>query len=348
MTTTRPTRHDGAVATPVIIDSDGGVDDAAALWAALTHPAFDVVAVTAVHGNVAVDVAATNLAHVLHAAGRADIAVAPGAAAPLGPAPDLGRPHAIHGDAGAGPLRRAAPPGALSNEPARERLARLAAERPGEVEVITLGPLTNIAAVMRADPGWAGRVKALTVMGGSTRTHGGNALPAAEANIARDPVAAAAVVAGAWARPPLLVGLDVTLRATLTHAEFELLANGRTAAALDLAEPLAHYRRFGSVFTPPGECPCHDLLAVLAAAEPGLVDGPVLPLAVDTGASAAWGATVADVRVPAFERAAAADPERARLATGPPAAPVAMHPWRIGLEVDVARFRALVAHLFGA
>ena len=158
------------------------------------------------------------------------------------------------------------------------------------------------------------------VMGGSVRA-GGNARAAAEANFAHDPTAAALVAAAPWPAPPLLVGLDVTMRATLTEAEFALVAEGRTAAARFLAGPLAFYRGARP------ESPCHDLLAMIAAVHPGVVDGPVLPMAVDTGGSAAWGASVVDFRP-------GGDFPEGR-------------PWVVGLDVDVDRFRAAVRGLFG-
>jgi purine nucleosidase len=127
----------------------------------------------------------------------------------------------------------------------------------------------------------------------------------------------------------LLVGLDATHQATLTEAEFALLARKLTPAAGFLDEPLRFYRQFGSTFTQP-DCPCHDLFAMLAWADPGvLAEAPELPLAVVTAEGPAWGATVADRRAPIF----------ARMAGSAQAQPPGFSPWRIALEVDVLRFR---------
>ena len=93
---------------PVIIDTDGGVDDAAALWWALTSPLVEVVAITTVWGNVGLDLATANVCRVLHAAGRDDIPVAVGAAGPVGPAPELRVPDFIHGADGLGDTNRPA------------------------------------------------------------------------------------------------------------------------------------------------------------------------------------------------------------------------------------------------
>jgi len=125
--------------------------------------------------------------------------------------------------------------------------------------------------------------------------------------------------------------------ATLTDAEFALLAEHRNDAAAFLDAPLRFYRSYGSTLTAP-DTPCHDLLAVLAWATPGIItDAPVLPIAVDTAGGAAWGATVVDFRAPAF----------AALEGAEQATPDGFAPWRVGLGVDVARFRASVRALFG-
>jgi purine nucleosidase len=321
---------------PVIVDTDGGVDDAVALWWALTDPTLDVVAITTVWGNVPIDIATKSVLRVVEATGRHDVAVAMGEIAAYGPAPEL-RPAAfIHGDDGLGNTHRPDPALRPLDEPAIDLLKRVVRERPGEVSLITLGPVTNIARAIDDDPTFAAAVAELVVMGGSTR-FGGNALPAGEANIAHDPEAAQIVVAAPWGLPPLLVGLDVTMQATLTDEEFALLARRTNAAGAFLDDPLRFYRVFGSSLSTP-DCPCHDLLAVLAFSDPDVVvDAPLLPLAVDTGGGAAWGATVVDFRAPKFAALEGSDQP----------AHAGFHPWRIALEVDVDRFRQRFRELVG-
>jgi purine nucleosidase len=322
---------------PIVVDTDGGVDDAVALWWALTDPQLDVVAITVVWGNVPVDVATASVLRVTHAAGRADVPVAIGAAGPIATAPYLRPATFIHGDDGLGNCAGPPAPGAAIDESAAALLTRLARERPGELALVTLGPLTNVAQAVRDDPTFAGAIEELTVMGGSVRA-GGNALPVGEANVAHDPVAASEVVTAAWRKPPLLVGLDVTEVATLTDAEFALLAEGRNEAAVFLDGPLRFYREFASTFTAP-DTPCHDLLAVLACSAPAVItDAPVLPLAVDCAGGPAWGATVADFRAPFF----------AALEGSVQSSPEGFAPWRIALGADVERFRACARSLFGA
>lgn len=312
---------------PIIIDSDGGCDDAAALWFALQDPRLDVVAVTAVWGNTGVHQAASNLRLVCEAAGRPEVPVAVGGRSQLAPGPFTGRHRGFHGDDGLG--GHAVPPQAGPvAEPAVDLLARMTAERPGELALLAIGPMTNVAAAIEADASFARRVRRLVVMGGSVR-RGGNAGPWAEANIGHDPAAASQVALAAWAVPPLLVGLDVTLAAPLGPEEMALLEARGSLAAAFLAGPLAFHRTSSGSITGAGTQPVHDLLAACALADPELVDGPVAPLAVDNAGGPAWGMTVVDLRPGGGNDAA--DPGFA--------------PWQVALTVDRERFRADVRRM---
>ena len=313
--------------TPVVIDTDGGVDDAAALWWALTDPTLDVLAVTCVWGNVTVEVAAGNVLAVLAAVGREDVPVAIGEPGPVGPTPPLDRGEHIHGADGLGGTGRTLDADHLRRD-APAVLVDAVRAQPGEVSIVTIGPLSNLARAIQVDPELPQLVRELVVMGGVIDGPG-NILPLGEANIAHDPTAAAIVVAADWRTPPLLVGLDVTMRATLSPAELDLAAEARTPAAAFLAAPLEHYRHRGGAAT--GEqCPCHDLVAVLALATDDVIThAPVLPLAVDAGGGPAWGATVADRRT--VQEGGVSD---------------GFTPWRVALEADVEAFRRHARHLF--
>lgn len=326
----------------LVIDSDGGIDDAAAIVWLCGRPDVEIAAVTAVGGNVAVRQAARNLRIILEAAGRPDVPVYLGSD-PSDPAPPIARPVFIHGEDGLGDVGLPDPRrGADEDTPAVDVLVR---EMRRGASLLTLGPLTNLAAAVRADAG-AATGSRLTVMGGSAHAQG-NARPTAEANVANDPLAAATVIGAAWAQPLVLVGLDVTHQATLRDVEFAALAARRTAAADFLYEPLTFYRRHGGSLCAAGETPCHDLLAAMAVVRPDILGVRTLPVEVDTGGSAAWGQTVVDLRE--LRRPAGAAPAPA----GPPGrglggnvvgtgAPVA-----VGLTVDVDFFRAAIRQLAG-
>ena len=321
--------------TPVVIDTDCGIDDAVALWWAATSPDVELLGITTVHGNVDVSDAALNACRIMHASGRVDVPVAIGAASSWGPAPALRRADFIHGADGIANLGWPAPPLTPTDETAVDLLRRIVDARPGDVTIVTLGPLANIAAVIDADPSWSARVKRLVVMGGTVLSPG-NAMPVGEANIANDPFAAQISLSADWREPPLLVGLDVTQIATLTLDEIALAREHRTPAAEYLAELLAFYQPFGGSFCPPGEFPCHDALAAMLAVFPERATGPVLPTAVETGSGPAQGMTVVDRRQPFF---AASDQAQAM--------PSGFHPVEVPLDVDAAWFRAEIRALLG-
>ncbi|MFI6823186.1 nucleoside hydrolase [Micromonospora sp. NPDC050187] len=264
------------------------------------------------------------------------------------PAPPTRRPVPIHGHDGPGDLGPRVPPLPPRAQPgAPEVIAR---EVPAGAWLLTLGPLTNVAAAIGAHARTS-RAR-LTLTGGSARAGGIaragiaeadalGAVPHSGGETAHDPSCAAAVLAVPWAQPPLVVGLDVTHTATMTDAELAILDRRLTPAADFLDCPLAVYRRFGASLCPPGRMPCHDLLAATACVHPTLVTAEVLPVAVHTGGSAAWNQTVVDTR------------PLARSRSGRPELPADGNaeadgnPVVVAVDVDVPRIRRLVRELLG-
>jgi purine nucleosidase len=323
----------GCVTRALVVDTDGGTDDAVALWWALGEPGVDLAGVVASAGNVDRVGAAANVGRILRAAGRMDVPVALGAEGSATPATGAGparaaravrsvRARAVHGHDGLGGFADRWPVAGVAPvaEAGSELVARLTCRRPGEIDVVTLGPLTTLAAALRIDPGIASRVRSLTVMGGVLGS-GGHVVTAGESNVGHDPAAAGQVVAAPWAtvEPPLLVGLDVTRRTLLTPDDLAAAGAGRTVAARFVAEPLRRYAHYyaqdgeAPPGAPPGALPCHDLLAIMAAVDPAVItDAPERRLTVD--------------RSP-----------------GPPGVP-----WRVALAADVPRFRSAFRTLVGA
>ena len=320
----------------VIVDSDGGIDDATAISWLCQNPDVELVAVTAVGGSVPARQAALNLRLILETAGAGDVPVFVGLD-PGGPAPDTQPPIRIHGHDGLADLPRRdlkrPPEDSMSGPRAIAELSN------AETSLLALGPMTNIAAALTTS-GLTSQETALTFMGGSARA-GGNARPSAEANIAHDPRAADITLRSAWSRPPVMVGLDVTHAATMTSREFATLALRRTAVAEFLCPRLAFYRGYAGMLCAPGETPCHDLLTAMVCVDPRLVSSEPLYLEVDTGGSSAWGMTVVDMR-PVVKRAhaAPADLDDGNSSGGGALVDVA-------LGVDVERFRREVRDFFG-
>jgi inosine-uridine nucleoside N-ribohydrolase len=327
------------VATPVVIDTDAGVDDAVALWWALTDPRVDVRAITVVHGNVDLDRAVANVCVILAAIGRTDVPVGVGAGSAVGPVPLLPRASFVHGEDGLGDcglvpdLAPAAVPGSLgvvltTADDIYERFA-------DDAVLVTLGPLSTVADSFARNPALASRFARLVCMAGAFASPG-NAYPVAEANVIHDPTGAQRVLTAAWRRPPLLVGLDVTQEATLTAVEVALVAEHRNAAATFCDGPLKTYARFAGTFCDPGEFTCHDLLATMAAVIDDIVTGPELPVAVQTEHGPAWGMTVADFRQPFFARVGKTQES-----------PEGFVDCEVALEVNLPLWRREVHVLFG-
>ena len=203
----------------LILDTDPGVDDAMAIAFALCHPEIELLALTTVFGNTSVDFATRNAQYVLEVLGATDVAVARGAAAPRVQA---ALPHAdfVHGADGLGnvypsggvELSSGARHARLERDDAADFIVATARERPGELVLVAVGPLTNVAEALAREPELPALVRELVVMGG-TLDEPGNVSPLTEANFWNDPHAADEVLGANW--PATVVGLDVTHRIML-------------------------------------------------------------------------------------------------------------------------------------
>jgi inosine-uridine nucleoside N-ribohydrolase len=163
----------------VIIDTDPGVDDALALLLAMRSPELKIEAITPVAGNVPLSLTLPNALRMVEVAGRTDIPVAAGAKAPL--ARRLVTAEYAHGENGLGGAVFPAPITKPAAETAAEIIRRVVRSHPREVTLITIGPLTNVAAALLSDSELGGMVRGLVMMGGSLT--GGNITPAAEFNV---------------------------------------------------------------------------------------------------------------------------------------------------------------------
>lgn len=190
----------------LIIDTDTGSDDAIALLMALAHPDAEVVALTTVAGNVPLDQATRNAKSTLRVANRSDVPVYVGCDQPL--IRTLETAMEIHGDDGLGNIHLPDPGIDSQPEHAANALVRYGAESAGEWDLITLGPLTNIAVALAIDPDLLTRFRRTVVMGGAPDMVG-NSSDMAEFNIWVDPEAAARVFAAPGER--VMVGWNVSM-----------------------------------------------------------------------------------------------------------------------------------------
>ncbi len=282
----------------VIIDTDPGVDDCAAILLALASPELQVDALTISYGNGSMPRCADNARRILAAAGRTDIPVYPGAEGPLTRPPTAGWASHIHGGDALGDVTTGAlatPP--VENGPARRAAVEIAARAlnaPGEITVLALGRMTNLALALRLAPEIAGALAGVVVMGGAVRVPG-NVSPVATANIHEDPEAAAILYDSGV--PIIQVGLDVCDRCGFSDQQFQRLRASSAPAVQLLVSASAYtqaaYRRLGRLAD--GEAVRYnDVPAVAAAVDPSLMTTQRLPVAVDTGSDLTRGQTVAD------------------------------------------------------
>jgi inosine-uridine nucleoside N-ribohydrolase len=256
----------------VIFDTDPGVDDAMALCFAMAHSRIELVGITTVYGNVTVPQATTNALYLTQLAGRS-IPVAQGASQPLVKHTEA-PPDFIHGADGLGNLpSRIASSGAKADpRRAAQFIVDMARTQPGQITLVPVGPLTNIAAALALEPKLPQLIKSISLMGGAIK-EGGNVSPVAEANIWNDPHAADAVFTAGF--DLTMIGLDVTYQVVVPVSLFEKLAAKHKHP---LTDTLLHAVRFYAQFyatrypdlkTNPG-CFGHDVLAFIALLHPEL------------------------------------------------------------------------------
>jgi purine nucleosidase len=262
------------MARAVVIDTDPGIDDAVAILFALASPEFDVRGITTVAGNLGIDITTRNAGRILALADRAEIPVSIGAAQSLvrhgfGEA-------GVHGGDGLGGVAFPEPGTSPIGVGAVEWLAaELDRAQAGSLDILALGPLTNLALLLRDHPSSAARLGKVIAMGGAIHEKG-NAGPRAEFNMATDPEAAAAVFAAGL--DLVLIPLDVTRRVRATREETAFLrASARPAAQASGALIDAYFQS-----TSGGDSrPLHDPCVMLYALRPDLFGTERLRLSVE-------------------------------------------------------------------
>ena len=280
----------------IILDVDTGIDDALAILYALARPGVALEAVTTVYGNVDVLSATRNTLQILEAAGRPDVPVAMGAARAL-TRPFTKKGSVIHGANGLGGVELPPPAAAPLDAWAPDLIVERVRAHPGEIVLVPVGPLTNIAQALMRAPDIASKLKRIVFMGGTIWHPGTPGLPSpmAEVNIFNDPEAARTVFASG--APLTMIGLDVTMRTRLTAAQIERISragNPATRAAMEAARSyLAAYQR-----QYPGidYCALHDPLAVAVAEVADVVALERMRLDVECLGEITRGQIVADNR----------------------------------------------------
>jgi inosine-uridine nucleoside N-ribohydrolase len=215
----------------VIYDTDPGVDDAMALLFLHRHPEIDLIGITTVFGNASIETTTRN-ALFLKREWAIPAPVAKGASVTIDPSRKEGAwPTFVHGDDGLGNINVPEVVDVpLDPRPAYQFIIDTVRANPGEVTLVAVGRMTNLALALKADPEIAGLVKQVVIMGGNFYVPG-NVTPVAEANIHGDPEAADIILTAPW--QVVVIGLDVTAITTMSRGYLgEMAAKGDKAVAL--------------------------------------------------------------------------------------------------------------------
>jgi len=305
--------------TPLLIDTDPGVDDALAIL--MAHEHADVAALTVAAGNVGLRHTVRNARTLIDLLG-ATTPVFAGCESPLVRAPEEDAAF-VHGADGFGDVGLPEPAHPVEAEHAALSLSRLTRERPGELTLVALGPLTNLALAVRLDPGFPARVKRLVIMGGAVTGHGNTGKIPAEFNIGFDPEAAH-VVFEAFEMFDL-VDWEATVRHAFPDDIYEGWVASGDARATFFHDIFGTARRFNAAHERSGFIVA-DGLAMAVALDPTIVTrAETRHVAIELEGRLSRGATVVDWNH--------------RLGGKPNA--------RIVLEVDQARFGELIAGALG-
>jgi pyrimidine-specific ribonucleoside hydrolase len=324
----------------------------------MRSPELKIEALTPVAGNVPLDLTLPNALRMVEIAGRTDIPVAAGARAPL--MRRLVTATYAHGENGLGGAVFPEPTTKPVATPAAEIIRQIVRKYPGEVTLITIGPLTNIATALNSDPELASMVRGLVMMGGSLS--GGNITPAAEFNVYVDPEAARIVFQSGI--PITMVGLDVTRRTSLTddHVRtLEAAQNPVSQAAAKIGRNAINHNRERGFLVGPN---MHDSLAVAGFLDPAILKLQDYYVDVETtgeltaGETLGYSPVAGDLRRrPGMEKDAAATntpirgsaPTLGSTKTSPVLRERFVPNTKVAVEVDSARFfDLLIGRLSGS
>ncbi|WP_332302022.1 nucleoside hydrolase [Rhizobium sp. GR12] len=275
----------------IIIDTDPGQDDAAAIMLAFASPEeIDILGLCAVAGNVPLKLTSRNIRIICELCGHTDIPVYEGAERPLVRAP-ITAEH-VHGSTGLdGPVLDEPTMAAQKQHAVDFIIETLLREPAGTVTLCTLGALTNVALALQKAPEIASRVKEIVMMGGGF-FEGGNITPAAEFNIYVDPQAADIVFRSGI--PIVMMPLDVTHKLLTTKARVSRIREIGTRPAIAMAEMLEFFERFDIEKYGSDGGPLHDPSVIAYLVKPELFQGRDCNVEIEVNSELTMGMTVVD------------------------------------------------------
>lgn len=252
----------------IILDTDPGIDDAMAILFAEASPAIELLGITTVFGNATIEDGTRNALWIKERFGMQAI-IAKGADRPLR-RPPVGATTVVHGEHGLGDVTAGEVQGSADPRPAWQFIVDSLKAAPGEITLVTIGPLTNLALALEQAPEITGLVKQVVVMGGAfgVNGHRGNVTPYAEANIHDDPEAADQVFTADW--PVVIIGLDVTQQSVFSGAYLDALRDDAGEVGQFLWDVSRFYLRFYSARIGMDGCHVHDPSAIAYVINPAL------------------------------------------------------------------------------
>lgn len=273
----------------VVLDTDPGIDDSLAILLALASPEIDLAGVSVTGGNCALADGVRNALNVLAIGGRSDLPVFPGVALPL-IRPPFTAPE-THGDAGLGYARLPDSPAPPASEHGVDMIIREIMAAPGEVTLVAVAPLTNVAIAVRKEPRIAEAVREVIIMGGALRAEG-NTTPLAEFNFYVDPHAAHIVLHSGM--PITLLPWDITKDVLMTQDDVDRLLRLDSPISRFVADATRFYIEFHEAYFGFSGCSINDPIALALAFLPDLARTQPLHVDIEVAGELTIGKSVAD------------------------------------------------------
>ena len=273
----------------IILDTDPGIDDSLAILLALASPEIVLDGISTIHGNASTTQVTTNALSVLELAKASHIPVYRGCDLPL-VQPSLLAPE-THGEQGMGYAKLSAPQSKPQVQKGCDFLIEKIISSPGEITLVCIGPLTNIALAIRQEPRIVENIKEVFIMGGAIR-HEGNTTPLAEFNTYVDPHAAHIVFHSGM--PITLTPLDVTYQCVLTNQDVERLLKIDSPITKFISDATRFYMEFHDEYQKIDGCVINDPLTLVLTFMPEICDYQDLYVDVDLSGGVSMGSAFAD------------------------------------------------------